>query len=331
MTDINTQQLIAYIDQRMDALLACLNQLQSQIDKQGIGPDSSSTPSEDNVVAEQIMLDRIPYLDPSNPVDSNIVYEEGDRIIVRDVGLFIWQIRQHARTTPITPHEVIEHFLGEAQRWYSSLAAPERSAVQLNTDAVCAALKQRFWAGEDESLFVSESKPFAIDTGKIYRFTVAADDGLDIALSFNPITHAPIMLRTGMSVTQYWYFAPLRFSKSMYPTYAIRPLVKGDEFSLDVLNNNGIDSHELCVAHTGQYSGQFWSLWEWADGTVRLSNLFTGLGRPLGVDADGQKPYLGGDDGSGQHWNLHAVGELELFRKRVLSDRNEPTILRSST
>lgn len=57
------------------------------------------------------------------------------------------------------------------------------------------------------------------------------------------------------------------------------------------------------LAATGNYSGQFWTvtLWEDGSGTFRLTNDFTGPIVHLDTYADTHEPFLDTDDHSGQH------------------------------
>ncbi|KAF2401120.1 hypothetical protein EJ06DRAFT_555742 [Trichodelitschia bisporula] len=95
------------------------------------------------------------------------------------------------------------------------------------------------------------------------------------------------------------------FTPTSTPNYfRIHTRALGDNYSLDVTNDAGVESTKLHFAETGDFSGQFWRLHGWGDGTVKLSNMFTGEGAHLDVYADSQVPFLGRDDHSGQHWTV---------------------------
>jgi hypothetical protein len=92
--------------------------------------------------------------------------------------------------------------------------------------------------------------------------------------------------------------------------------------ALDVFNDNGTDSLHVHLAPTGRYSGQFWRLDDWGDGTYKLTNTFTGHGRHLDVYADTLQPHLAPGNCTGQHWTLEAVPTLV---PNILGDSSQPT------
>ena len=89
--------------------------------------------------------------------------------------------------------------------------------------------------------------------------------------------------------------------------YRLKPYPTGSTRSLDVINDNGVNSNQVDLAETGNYSGQFWQFGKWSDGTYRLSNTFTGPSVHLDVYSDTHKAFLGTDDHSGQHWHMKSV------------------------
>lgn len=119
------------------------------------------------------------------------------------------------------------------------------------------------------------------------------------------------MAETGNFSGQFWHFALLN-PGSDRPKYALRTLFRGEEFSLDVINNAGTDSRSVHLAATGNYSGQFWTVTPWEDGsgTFRLTNDFTGPTVHLDTYADTHEPFLDTDDHSGQHWRFERIGDF---------------------
>lgn len=109
------------------------------------------------------------------------------------------------------------------------------------------------------------------------------------------------MALIGNSSGQLWKFVPLGVSR-----YAIRTISLGDGFSLDVVNDNGINSRKLRLAPTADVSGQSWMITTWSDATYRLSNDFTGPDMHLDtVDtAEPYTPMLSTNNTSGQHWRF---------------------------
>jgi hypothetical protein len=90
--------------------------------------------------------------------------------------------------------------------------------------------------------------------------------------------------------------------------YRLQSLSTGNALTLDVINDNGVNSDKVELAQTENYSGQFWRFDQWADGTYRLSNMFTGVDKHLDVSSNTYVAYLGTRDHSGQHWKIMKVG-----------------------
>lgn len=64
------------------------------------------------------------------------------------------------------------------------------------------------------------------------------------------------------------------------------------------------------VTTTGVYSGQYWTVTPWGDGSFQLTNDYTGSSIHLDVYADTKEAMLDGDDHSGQHWRLTKIGPV---------------------
>lgn len=93
--------------------------------------------------------------------------------------------------------------------------------------------------------------------------------------------------------------------------YRLHTVATGDNIALDVINDNGVDSVNVQLATVGEFTGQYWQWNIWADGTVYLSNNFTGIDKHLDTHSDTLALFLGDGDGTGQHWtfdSLHALG-----------------------
>jgi hypothetical protein len=101
-----------------------------------------------------------------------------------------------------------------------------------------------------------------------------------------------------------WYMSAAEYAGF----YRLHTTANGDGKSLDVLNDNGVNSITVQFATTGYFTGQFWRFDRWDDGTYRLSNNFTGVDKHLDVYSNTLQPYLGTGDLSGQHWTFSKYG-----------------------
>ncbi|KAF2731352.1 hypothetical protein EJ04DRAFT_388917, partial [Polyplosphaeria fusca] len=84
--------------------------------------------------------------------------------------------------------------------------------------------------------------------------------------------------------------------------YRLHTAENGNSTALDVVNDNGTSSTGVHFADSGDYSGQFWRFDDWGDGTLRLSNAFTGPDMHLDTYSNTFEPFLGDGDHTGQHW-----------------------------
>lgn len=100
-----------------------------------------------------------------------------------------------------------------------------------------------------------------------------------------------------------WYLTSTTFT----PYFRLHTVANGDSRSLDVVNDNGTSSTGLHFAATGPYTGQFWRLDSWGDGTYRLSNNFTGEQMHLDTYSDTLQLFLASGDYTGQHWRFGRV------------------------
>lgn len=153
-----------------------------------------------------------------------------------------------------------------------------------------------------------------IDTSAYYRLTntyLGTSQSLDIVNDGNDSRKLK-MANSGNFSGQFWHFVRLDGGSSNHPKYALRTQFRGEGFSLDVKNNAGTNSRSLHLAPTGHYSGQFWTVTPWQDGTgtFRLTNDFTGPDVHLDTYADTHEPFLDTGDHTGQHWRFERIGDF---------------------
>ncbi|KAM0746022.1 hypothetical protein T439DRAFT_330214 [Meredithblackwellia eburnea MCA 4105] len=125
----------------------------------------------------------------------------------------------------------------------------------------------------------SLADPSTFDTSEYYRITNPDAPGyaLDVVGSYN-IEPRAIRLYTLGSTTgsdysgQYWQLTYLTSG----PKYRFSTLYASKDYSLDILNDNGTSSVNARLYNTGTYSGQYWTISSWGDGTYGLYNDFQG-------------------------------------------------------
>ncbi|UKZ83845.1 hypothetical protein TrVFT333_011659 [Trichoderma virens FT-333] len=143
----------------------------------------------------------------------------------------------------------------------------------------------------------------SISTSKIYvlknSFTAAAKI-LSLAGNGNSLAMVDAHNVTSNGL---WFLTPTTSARY----YRLHTLANGVKQALDVVNDNGVNSVNLHLANTGEYSGQYWRFDEWHTSPAypyRLSNSFTGPNAHLDVYSDTFVAHLAGSDYSGQHWAL---------------------------
>ena len=149
-----------------------------------------------------------------------------------------------------------------------------------------------------------------IDTG--YYYTLRNDyTGPKVLGISTPLLQLGMQLHSYPIVDSEQFHFVLLTSPPSLPKYAIRNKKLGGTYSFDVWNDDGVNSTEVRMRETGNYSGQFWSVEKWVreDGW-RLVNDFTGEGKHLDVYSDTEQAFLGTDDHSGQHWYFDVVGKI---------------------
>ncbi|EPS38023.1 hypothetical protein H072_8251 [Dactylellina haptotyla CBS 200.50] len=141
-----------------------------------------------------------------------------------------------------------------------------------------------------------------IDTSKTYVLTNSFTGplkALSISSGSTSLSMADVV--TGGTDTQEW----LATSAGISGYYRLHIASLGTSQSLDVINDNGVDSINVYMTATGQYTGQYWRFDTWSSGGgYRLSNNFTGLDLHLDVYSDTLQAFLATGDHTGQHWTL---------------------------
>lgn len=143
----------------------------------------------------------------------------------------------------------------------------------------------------------------AINTSIIYvlknSFTAAAKilavSGSDGSLS--------MINANNVTSNSLWFLTPTHTAHY----YRLHTIANGVQQSLDVINDNGVQSIGLHMAGTGDYSGQFWKFDSSPAGPhypYRLDNSFTGPNKYLDVYSDTLVAHLSSGDYTGQYWSL---------------------------
>ncbi|KEF63545.1 uncharacterized protein A1O9_01523 [Exophiala aquamarina CBS 119918] len=144
-----------------------------------------------------------------------------------------------------------------------------------------------------------------VDVSSIYTLTNSYTGVLQVLTS--SLNDDQIMMtEAGGASNKQWVFSVT----SLADHYRMHTVQNGQGQSLDVLNDNGVDSIKLRFTSTADVSGQFWRFDLWDDGTLRLSNNFTGPDMHLDVYSDTFEPHLADGSASGQHWTLQRLGSI---------------------
>ncbi|KAL7812097.1 hypothetical protein V8C44DRAFT_329732 [Trichoderma aethiopicum] len=144
----------------------------------------------------------------------------------------------------------------------------------------------------------------SISTSKIYvlknSFTAAAKI---LSLTTTGTPSLTMIDAANINPNSLWFLTPT-YAPHFYRLHTI---ANGVKQSLDVVNDNGVQSVNLELANTGDYSGQFWRFDDSHTNSAypfRLSNNFTGPNAHLDVYSDTFVAHLAGGDYTGQHWAL---------------------------
>jgi len=147
-------------------------------------------------------------------------------------------------------------------------------------------------------ILLHAQSPATIDVSSTYRLTNNYT-GLGKAFAARNDGSGQLeMAATADSPLQYWRFVLLQTGPTQY---ALRTVYYGDSFSLDVLNDQGVNSTSVQLSATGHYSGQYWTITPWGDGTYPFSNSFTGPTKHLDVFSNTFQPTLSLDYGGSRY------------------------------
>ncbi|KAL7794354.1 carbohydrate-binding module family 13 protein [Trichoderma ceciliae] len=142
-----------------------------------------------------------------------------------------------------------------------------------------------------------------INTSKIYvlKNSFTAADKI-LALSTNG-SSLSMVDANNLTSNGLWFLTPTNTANY----YRLHTIANGVKQSLDVVNDQGVNSINLHLADTGDYSGQFWRFDNWPANSAypyRLSNRFTGPNMHLDVYSNTLVAHLASGDYTGQHWVL---------------------------
>ena len=159
---------------------------------------------------------------------------------------------------------------------------------------------------------MSSSSSPAVDTSAYYRLTnnwLGYSQALDV-VEDGTKSGKLTMAATGNTSGQHWHFAQLEHPGEGL-RYALRSQHRGEGFSLDVRNDAGVNSRTVELAVTGLFSGQYWTVTPWGDGSFRLTNDFTGPERHLDTYSGSEELHMGDGNRYGQHWHFERIGTYQ--------------------
>lgn len=125
------------------------------------------------------------------------------------------------------------------------------------------------------------------------------------SLASTSLNDSLLVVSSSSDSSQSWYFTTT--SDSDY--YHLHTVQKGDFNVLDIDNyygRNTIDMHFYYIQP--ERTGQYWQLNSQDDGSVKISNNFTGPDMFLDIDATSLQPTLKAQDSPGQRWTLSSPG-----------------------
>lgn len=102
-----------------------------------------------------------------------------------------------------------------------------------------------------------------------------------------------------------WFLTPTNTAQR----YRLHTITNGVQQSLDVINDNGVQSTGLHLTGTGDYSGQYWQFnrspsSQYPQYEYRITNSFTGPNKFLDVYSDTTEAHLSDGLHTGQYWQL---------------------------
>ena len=124
------------------------------------------------------------------------------------------------------------------------------------------------------------------------------------SLASTQFNESLLVVSSSSSSDQQWFFT----STSVTPYYRLHTVAKDENVALDVDNYNGRNAIDMHFYYVQERSGQYWMLDEQDDGSIKISNNYTGPDVFLDVGADSLKPTLRAADGKGTRWTLNGPG-----------------------
>ena len=125
--------------------------------------------------------------------------------------------------------------------------------------------------------------------------------GSSRSLASTKLNDSLIVVSSSSDSGQSWYFT----TTSEPDYYYLHTVQKGDFNVLDVdhyYGHNSIDMHFYYIQP--ERTGQYWRLSQQDDGSVKISNNFTGPDMFLDIDKASLRPTLKAQDSPGQRWTL---------------------------
>ncbi|KAF2201019.1 hypothetical protein GQ43DRAFT_440978 [Delitschia confertaspora ATCC 74209] len=113
-----------------------------------------------------------------------------------------------------------------------------------------------------------------------------------------------VPIGSGTGTDQLWYFTETNTTGR----YRLHTVQKGDFYAVDISSYSGQNSITVHFVSVEEKTGQYWAFDTWEDGSVRISNDFTGPDIHLGVDEETLIANIFGGDNEGQHWRLDRLG-----------------------
>ena len=192
---------------------------------------------------------------------------------------------------------ILEHKAPSKPRDLQPSRLPRRHATQVSV------LTKRFSAyfisfqiGYTMAVLISQSAYYKLTnkfTGPSAGLKVMESSNDDLLLHVDPTD-------THKSPIQYWQFIPIHGTNKFHICTEYRSAF----YSIDIFREDKSKPHLMPFDHV---SGQEWTLLLWPDGTVRMSNDFSGRSMYFGVDIETKVAFLERANHAGQHWTLTPV------------------------
>ncbi|OAL46070.1 hypothetical protein IQ07DRAFT_590840 [Pyrenochaeta sp. DS3sAY3a] len=147
------------------------------------------------------------------------------------------------------------------------------------------------------------------------------------ALASTSMNDSVVVVPTTSDSAQLWYF--VQTDDAEY--YRLHTEQKGEFSALDVFNYNGKNVIDLHFYAVQAMTGQHWRPNLQDDGTVKISNQFTGPDMYLDIEEETLKPTLAARDSPGMHWTLSKVGSTPTASPTASASASGFTTLASVT